>query len=120
MKARLKRLHSPDVADLRDFRPADPDVFSILVQAMIGPDSDEDSSESFDIVVCTPRWLDQRLNDSDELFDGRHYLFCKRFSYDAVWKYIDQKCRTCAGPDWPSVAAQLSRFGKWEFEDYRE
>lgn len=56
MKAELKRLHSPDVYDLSSFVPVDAERFSVFVQAMIGPVGD-DSSESFDIVVCSPASL---------------------------------------------------------------
>jgi hypothetical protein len=59
MKAELKHLHSPDVHDLRSFKPDDPTNFSIFVQAMIGLEGD-DASESFDLTVCTPTWLADR------------------------------------------------------------
>src|SRR5450631_390127 len=38
VEAELKKLHSPDVSDLRRFRPVGP--FGILVQAMVGPQGD--------------------------------------------------------------------------------
>ena len=54
MRAQLKRLHSPDVWDLKSFKPDGP--FSILVEAMAGP-VDAPGEESFDIIVCTYDWL---------------------------------------------------------------
>jgi hypothetical protein len=61
-------LHSPDADALAEFTPEDPEDFALLVQAMVGPRGEE-AEESFNFVVCTPRWFDaQRF---EKAFPGR-------------------------------------------------
>jgi hypothetical protein len=118
MKAKLASLHSPDALDLRRFTPPDPDQFSLLVQAMIGPEGSDDY-ESFDIVVCTPSWLEGRLRQ-DPIFFPRHHLLMAAFDYSELENFIAAFCAACEGASWEVVAAKLGRLGRWEFEDYVE
>lgn len=115
MRAHLKHLHSPDI-DLQAYRPAEEDNFSFLLQAMIGPEGD-DASESFDIVVCTPKWLS--ANCSGPIW-GRHMMIVPGYDLEKIRQTITSYCGSCSGDDWASIAVLLSRIGKWEFEDYRQ
>ena len=78
MKAELKYLHSPDVANLEKYVPDSPDFFCILVQAMIGPLGDN-GEESFNFLVCTPKWIDEEIAEKGFLF-GTEYLVVKSYS----------------------------------------
>ncbi len=115
MRAELKRLHSPDVDDLRPFAPASPEHFSVLVQALIGP-SGEDSSESFDIVVCSPAAIREEAENGPVI--GLHRIVMARFDYNDLEGTIRTFCDQCEGSTWQEVAQQLGRLGRWEFENY--
>jgi len=120
MHAEIRYLHSPDVEDLESFQPEMPDTFCILVQAMIGPRG-QLGEESFDFLVCTPKWLAKELETTNRIW-GRHYLFVNRYSYDLLWRTINDLCVNTIntrGNSWQEIGAQLARYGKWEFEDYR-
>ena len=117
MRAALKRLHSPDVDDLEHYMPMDPAEFGFLVQMMVGPEDDR-SEESFDFVVCSPKWLQHRLRE--EPLMGRHYLFIREYNYHRLVDFLRAYCRNCVAATWPEVASKLGRLGKWEFEDYSE
>jgi len=113
----LKRLHSPDVFDLKLFSPADPSCFSFLLQAMFGIEGD-DGEESFDVVVCTPFWLAREVERKGTV-DGRHHLIVRTFDLDLIRSFLIGYAKTCTGKTWQEVAIKLSRLGKWEFEDYK-
>lgn len=115
---KLDRLHSPDLLDMQSSGPEDPESFCILVQAMIGP-KEEPGEESFDFIVCTPKWLAQSVSENQFVF-GRHYLIIDYYDYSVILSAINSICQTSSGSSWKQVAEHLSRYGKWEFEDYVE
>ncbi len=117
IKPILKRLHSPDALDLESFSPADPSSFSFLLQAMFGPEGSE-GEESFDILICTPRWLASEV-ERKGLVDGRHHLVVSKFDLAQIRSFLLAYAKSCASQTWPEAATKLSRLGKWEFEDYR-
>jgi hypothetical protein len=55
MLAELRRLHSPDVDDLRNW-VSNSAEFAILVQIIASP-AGSSGEESFDVTVCSPAWL---------------------------------------------------------------
>lgn len=101
-------LHSPNLED--------PEEFSALIQADIGPEGAE-GSESFDFLVSTPHWLVRELSQREVIF-GRHRLVIASYSYDTIWHALDLLCQSTWGRDWNEVATKLGRYGLWEFEDY--
>jgi hypothetical protein len=116
VKAAIRRFHSPDVFDLVKYRPDDPEVFGFLLQVMIGPKGDQ-GEESFDVTVCSPKWLLQRHKKEDVVI-GRHHLIMFEYNYPRLTRTIEDFCRHCEGDTWDELASKLSRLGKWEFEDY--
>ena len=113
MKPALRRLHSPDADDLREFVPSSP-AFSLLVQLLVGP-SDGPGEESFDVVVCSPEWLAERGKPTI----GRHHIIVTRYHYDELLGVVLDYLDRCDGKDWGEVAAKVGRLGRWEFEEYR-
>lgn len=112
----LKDLHSPDI-DLNSYRPAEEDCFGFLLQAFFGP-SDGPGEDSFDILVCTPKWLDREMG-VDDIISGRHRLIVKRYDIEAIRRFILKYTQHCTGATWHEAAEKLGRLGLWEFEDYR-
>jgi hypothetical protein len=117
MKAELKYLHSPDVKDLKNYLPKEPDNFCILIQAMIGSSVNE-NGESFDFIVCTPKWLETQIA-KDNFVIGRGYIVVKEFNYNLIREVIQNLCDKVSGNDWNTIANKISRYGYWEFEDYQ-
>jgi hypothetical protein len=118
MEAKLKRLHSPDIYNLEDFQPDAQDDFCFLLQAMIGP-AGEEGEESFDIEVCTPKWIEKR-HRVDEVVVGLHYLIVREYNYQRIVKAIEKFLQGCSGKDWSDVSNKVSRLGLWEFEGYEK
>jgi len=112
----LRSLHSADL-DLQRDAPADTTNFGIPVQAMIGSRG-EDGEESFEFMVCSLNWLARELSQRGYVL-GRHYLFVEHWDFKLVWNVINKLCTSTSGESWEEVAQKLSRWGYWEFEDYR-
>jgi hypothetical protein len=72
MSAELKRLHSPDVHDLKTYVPEIADNFAFLPQAMVGPKGEE-GEDAFDMFVFTPTWMSDH-HKSTKIVSGRHFL----------------------------------------------
>ena len=117
MRARVKAFHSPDVQDLTAYQPQEKDNFCFLLQVMIGP-ADMEGEESFDIEVCTPKWL-LNTHGIEEVIIGRHRLIVFEYNFKRIKETIISYCEACKGDDWKEIAQKLSRLGKWEFEDYQ-
>jgi hypothetical protein len=113
----LRRLHSPDVYDLDSFRPTEADNFCVFIQAMFGS-SDDIGEESFDILVCSPRWIEEKIRKDGPVI-GRHHIIVNEFNIDVIRGVILRFASECKGSTWHDIALKLSRLGKWEFEDYR-
>lgn len=119
--AELKALDSTDPEtgyDLEAYVPANAESFGIEVTAHIGLRGSE-GADNFSIIVCTPQWLSEQSFEKGFRW-GAHYLFVTRWDLRVVRRAITDMCRHTEGPDWAAIATKLSRYGYWEFEDYRE
>ena len=120
MRAKLKGLDATDTPDggLASFRPEDAENFVLWITATIGP-ADGPGEEQFQFRVCTPSWLAAEPLQKGFAFQ-RHTLLLERWDPDLVERAIGDLCAHTEGADWSEVGGALSRFGLWEFEDYRE
>ncbi|WP_433539967.1 Imm8 family immunity protein [Streptosporangium sandarakinum] len=115
MRAEVKEFYSPDL----DWQTEVPDgtaCFGLLLQVFVGP-AGEDASESFDLTVCTPSFMEGKVSEIG-IVDGRHHLFVSCFDRNLIESYIRRRVESIYGRDWNEVALKVSRLGKWEFEDY--
>jgi hypothetical protein len=117
MQAVLKGLHSNDVADIEAYMPEEDDNFGFTLRAMIGP-LGEEGEESFEITVCTPKWLIEKYRPSDVLL-GLHKLIVFKYDYPRVRGFIEKFLMRCSGSTWEEVGQKVSLLGRWEFEGYR-
>lgn len=113
----LKRLHSPDVYDLRNPTIDESKPYCILIQAMFGPTS-IDGEESFDFIVCNRLWAEQQRASGES--PDPYQLVVERFDVRELEAYLRKAAADISGADWEEVAIKLGRLGKWEFEDYIE
>lgn len=117
MRYEVRHLLTPDI-DPDTFVPDDPDRFVFLVQMLAGP-LGERGEESFQFLVCTPGWLQEQV-ERDGAMNGRHHVIVTTFNWPYLQDYFDRLVERCTGEDWNEVATKLSRYGYWEFEDYRQ
>jgi hypothetical protein len=117
MEAALKGLSSSDVPDIEKYRPVQEDNFAFVLRALIGPVG-EQGEESFDITVCTPKWLQEHYETSETVL-GLHKLIVFRYDYLGLRRFIEKYLRRCSGNSWPEIAHKVGLLGQWEFENYR-
>jgi Immunity protein 8 len=117
VRAELKGLDA-DGHEVGAFRPDDPVAFSVNLSASVGP-AGEEGAEQFQFTVCSPRWQAEQPLPKGFAFQ-RHTLLVDSWDPDVVERAISDLCRRTEGATWRDVATKLSRFGFWEFEDYRE
>ena len=116
MRAELRILFSPDVDDLQSYAPGD--AFCVMLSALIGPQG-ESGEESFDFEICSPAWLAAEL-EGCRWISGRYRLIMARFDLASVEHYIAARLAQATGETWAEVAGKLSRWARWEFEDYKD
>jgi hypothetical protein len=119
VRAELRSLDSADApSGLESFRPDNPETFSLAVGAIIGP-FDGLGAELFYFNVCSPRWIEE--NPSPKGFEFMHsYLILSQWNYQTLHRALSDLCLHAEGDDWEQVATKLSRYGSWEFADYRD
>jgi hypothetical protein len=118
MEASLKGLFSFDVHDIEKYQPADEDNFGFVLRALVGP-LGQPGEESFDITVCTPRWLAEQYGNSEAIL-GLHKLIVFRYNYLGLRRFIEKYLMHCSGKSWPEIAQKVALLGQWEFENYRD
>lgn len=116
MQAILKGLHSTDI-DVETYLPDEEDKFGFVLRAMVGP-MGEDGEDSFDITVCTPKWLMERYGTSETLL-GLHKLIVFRYDYIRLRQFIEKYLMRCSGDSWEEIAQKVCLLGQWEFEGFR-
>jgi Immunity protein 8 len=117
MQAVLKGLYSDDIANIENYVPDEEDNFGFVLRAMVGP-LDEEGEESFDIVVCTPKWLAEKYGPSEVLL-GLHKLIVFKYNFLCVRGFIEKFLMRCSGNSWEEIGQKVSLLGQWEFEGYR-
>jgi Immunity protein 8 len=120
VRAELRGFYFNDAPELdsESFRPDDPENFGVSITAFVGP-SDDRGEEMFDFVVCSARWLLENPPEKGFWF-LRHHVLLTTWDYGVLERALRDLCAHAEGDTWNEVATKLSRYGRWEFEDYRE
>ncbi|MGW6933942.1 Imm8 family immunity protein [Lentzea sp. NPDC054927] len=117
MRAVVRHFISPDV-DMEDFRPDDPDDFSFLLQALVGP-ADSEGEESVEFNVCTLASLTSTVSTQRVLF-GRSLVIVGTSKISEILEAVRAAIERVEGTSWAEVAERLTRLGYYEFEDCSE
>ncbi|MBS1665187.1 MAG: immunity 8 family protein [Bacteroidetes bacterium] len=104
--------------DFDVYWPEDDEVFAFLISVGVGPRGTQ-AEESFDIQVCTPKWLLQKYSENDMIL-GRNKLIVFKFDMDKILARIRKLFDNCEGNNWEEIVNKLSKIGQWEFENYRD
>jgi len=114
MRARLKSLRSDEIPDLAGWAPPDPEDFAVPLVLEVGALGLR-GRERFDLLVVTPRWLEQRHGRGGAVV-GHGLLVVFEWSYERIRAFLAREVERCVGKTWPDVARQVSRIAEWEGE----
>ncbi len=118
MKAEIKYINSSDVFNLETFKPEIEDNFGFPLRVIVGPKG-EQGEESFDMMLCTPKWMETNYKE-DAIFFGTHYLIVFKYNYQKIYQKLKDSIESIEAPDWTSIGEEIAKLGKWEFEDYKD
>ena len=116
ISAQIRAILTWEMDDLELHAPADKLNFW-LVRAMVGPREGK-GEESFDINVCTPKWLEEQVAREGFVL-GSHRLFVEAYDPALIRGIITRLIERYSGDSWQDVAVKISRVGQWEFEEYK-
>jgi Immunity protein 8 len=116
VKAQLKLMLSDDIPGrlLEKWAPLTKD-FGIHVMLFIGCEDDENFTDIFDLLICTPGWFETRL-EKTLIESGQHTLLVKEYDYESIKSYIENYIERSDGSSWPEIASKLGRLAEWEFQ----
>ena len=103
--------------DFESYNSVDPNDDGQWIRLLIGPDSGP-GEESFDTLVCTPRWLARRVEKSGPIL-GRHMLVMSPLNLSSAVQTLRAKAESVSGESWRDIVFELAQIGWWEFQDYR-
>jgi hypothetical protein len=115
MRARLKRLTSDEIPDLKAFVPAVPDEFAVPLVLEVGA-LGVPGRERFELLAVTPRWLLKR-HGQEGVVVGRGKLLVFEWRYDRIRAFLARKVEACTGRTWPEVARKVSAIAEWEGDE---
>jgi immunity protein 8 of polymorphic toxin system len=116
ISAHVKKIYTVEMDDLERHVPLNLDKFCVVIRTMVGPRGSE-GEESFDINVCTPKWIEEQV-EKEGFVLGRGYLVVGRYDPSLIRNTIVRLVESMSGGSWQEVAEKVSRIGYWEFEDY--
>ncbi|GAB5417014.1 MAG: hypothetical protein Crog4KO_18810 [Crocinitomicaceae bacterium] len=118
VKAIIKRMHSPDILNLREYTHSSNEPFSFLLQMMISP-SNQQGEESFDVIVRNPTPIEQGLMTENIVFHNGS-LLVDTFNWKEVELFLKDFVSSLRGRNWDELALQIDKVASWEFRDYQE
>jgi Immunity protein 8 len=112
----LKSISSPDISELEQFNPENGSVFMLLLEGVFAPPG-VDGGDVFSFEVCSPEWI--KLQAGKGFIVGRSMIVVDQFNFNKLKAFLQKLAAGCTGENWEEAAIKLSRYGHWEFEDYK-
>lgn len=116
MKASVKSI---DLVDHENWAywPDDVENFCIAAEALIGP-IEEEGADIFSFEICTPKWFAANTNRVTGF--ARAIIFVPEYDEQTIKAVVTDLVARTSGSTWVEIGEKLSRYLRWEFEDYHE
>jgi len=113
----LKEMYSLDIeVPLSEYYPDIINNFELDVRLIIGINKEE-GGDIFDIRVCTPLWLRERLQSEGGILE-KGLLIVNEYSFEKIEEKINKYIQSISVKDWEEATKKLSKVFYWEFDDY--
>jgi hypothetical protein len=117
MRAQVSSVMTIDHGSLAAVQFDDPTDAAQWVRVIAGPDNGP-GEESFDLFVCTPRWLQKKVQDDGPVI-GIHHVIAGRWVADQVEAFVRSMIESEIAEDWAHLGDRIGRLAHWEFDSYR-
>jgi Immunity protein 8 len=117
LRPHIQQIACLDVPDVQTWCPARPEDLFLGVDIKIGVEG-EWGSDDFQLVVASSSAITKHQHQ----YATKHLdraLVLEEFAWDTVVEYIHQKTLSCTGANWEEIAAKLTEYFLWEYEDYQ-
>ena len=120
MKAKCGRLYSVHFL-LENYVPENPRHFGVWLDFDVGADEGVIGTNNFQILVCTPSWLDVQLKYEWGLSRwGRHMLIVREYDFNRIEKCVFDYVEKCTGKDFYEIAQKICGIARWEYDDCQQ
>lgn len=115
MKAELKKIHSPDVYDMKNYKPGD--KFNVFVQFIIGLHNGP-GEEAIDSYVCSYDF--SREKKDEKIYIEDRHIVMSAYNYCELKDFISNFIGLFEEKNWIDLVKHFSVLGRWEFDGYVE
>lgn len=77
----------------------------------------EEGADAFEFDVCSPEYLESETA-SYPILSGEKLIITQRFDANHVEEFVRKRLHFATGKDWDEIAEKISKWARWEFEDY--
>ena len=115
MKAEIKAYERTDNEDLSSYEPEDRQVFGFTLLFSIGVKG-QPGADYFEVDVASAGYLEHLV---PQPFFLEHTILAADYNIPEIVALVRKRVEALDGDSWEGLAGKISRFARWEFEDYR-
>lgn len=116
MKIKLDGIYSPDLPSGYAELPDEPENCWVVINADIGLDDGNSSTDCFTFYITTPQYLGGSLSEVKHQF-GCGLIILESFDWFVVESAIMDLCAKIKVKSWDHAVQELSRYGFYEFDN---
>ncbi len=114
--AKITSIYSPWTDHFETYEPEQAANFGLGVHFFLSFKG-EDYGDRFALFVCTPAWIEKRL-EKDSFVSGANTLIVPKYDFSQISAYINKLVERFNENDFLAIARKIHGFAEWEGWDY--
>ncbi len=108
-------------SNIRSWHPDEMNKFCISLIIDLGEKgkSKSQGSDEFYLKVASPSGL-AILKGDNAIISDSPLLVIKEYDWSVIWNNVEEKVSVCDAESWNACGEWLSRYFRWEFDNYKE